>query len=132
MASINFHFLKEDNLSIWKIAGEITADQIISKLKEAINHPDFEPGMNCICDCREQKTVWNIEDIYNITLETKFVLGHFKKNIRVAGIFDDNVQYYMGKIYAAYSKVTPVEFAPFKNSIEAKKWLGFPSDAQLL
>jgi len=128
---ISYHFINEHNLISWKMSGNVNAAKIIASVDEAVNHKNYILGMNAFIDCRGMSTSWNIDDIYNISLEVKYILNKLKDKVKVAALFDSNTQYYMGKVYSAYSKTTQADFSPFKKMEVAKKWLGLDPDTDL-
>ena len=128
---ISYTFKPTLKLAIWKLSGQVSADEVIHSLQKMVAQPEYVAGMSVIADHREVESEFTLEDFMSITIETKFIYGKFGKKVRCATIFAKEIQFSMGQMYAAYSKDTPLEFYPTHSMEEAIEWLGLTGKLDL-
>lgn len=112
----------ENNCTIFKVTGEVTADEILFQLAQYMRG---EPTDTAIWDFTEAKKV-KIS-----TLEIKGIADSIRKfsnddvSRRIAFAGSKNINIGLGKVFAAFAEMAGVthEYRVFRDTKTARKWL---------
>ncbi len=125
MASITSSKDKYNDLTVYIVHGEITADKIIQTVKElyAEDHSKFIiwnllSGTLCKISGDELE---QIAQIVKLILKEKILNGR-----KIAIIISENIDYGIVRMYETLAEIEgiPAEYMICKNMEEAKQWLG--------
>jgi hypothetical protein len=105
------------------IEGRISADELIEKLQDLIDHPDYRPGLNGIADLRKIDKDMFSEDVFKVAklmIENRDKIGASKTAVLVS----KEVTFGMTRVFQALSEQSSVKTEIFWSMEEALQWLG--------
>jgi hypothetical protein len=121
--SIEVTLDKEQDLITRTLSGQFPIDDIIAKLKETVEHPDYHPGMKSLNDLREFVPV---SDSSNVRRMAEYLLANAaeREGLRAAIVVSRTVDYGMTRMLQAMADTPSFSLAVFYDIDEAKRWLG--------
>ncbi len=102
------------------------------KMKELVNHPDHREGMNILRDLRQIPLPPKLN--YSWFSSHKSGLRMVDQKLgrcRLASVVSSEFQFGLLNQIRLMLDDTPVRRKPFKDMLEAKRWLGLPDDYRL-
>jgi hypothetical protein len=118
--------IKDDlNLIVFSLAGTVTRNDVIEKVRFLKARGKINQGMNTAIDTREQINIFTRDEILKIFFE---MVGIDKMPLisKTAIIAVSNSEFGTGKLYSAYKNKVKVEAVVFSNIDNVSEWLGIP------
>ena len=120
----------QEKLIHYKATGEIDVVDMIAAFEGVFGHPDFEPGMNALCDAKyatfKDMALHDIQDLAAVIATRGKDRG---KGYRVALLVRGNTEFGISSRFLMQTAQLPFEVQVFRNTKEAKTWLGLKTGA---
>jgi hypothetical protein len=115
----------EDRLITYKATGDITVADMKAAFESIFNHPDFEPGMNALCDAKyasfPEMSLHEVQGLVGLLSERSASRG---KDFRVALLVRGNSEFGISSLFEMQTYSLPFDVQVFRKTAEAKEWLG--------
>ena len=104
------------------VSGKLTAAAFTATLRALIDNPEFQPGMGIVWDLRRGTVIGLKAD------EIKGVVYYVANRVeargrgRLAIVVSQDVDYGIGRMFAAYAEQTGIERRVFRDLEEAVHW----------
>ena len=122
MATITVTFAPDDDLTIFTVIGDLSADEI---LKYSSEYYALKPTQLVLWDALKG-TVGNIttEDFKKLAVEMREITQN-RSGGKTALLGKFDVDFGLSRMYKAYTEIenVPVAYQSFRNSVDAMKWL---------
>ena len=120
----------QEKLIHYKATGEINVVDMIAAFESVFGHPDFKPGMNALCDAKyatfEDMALHDVQDLAARIATRGKDRG---QGYRVALLVRGNTEFGISSLFEMQTAQLPFEVQVFRNTKEAKTWLGLNPDA---
>lgn len=113
---------KENRLIRAEVSGSFSMDQILATVREAICHPDFEPGFNILSDHTRVTEFITADQIKDLTQHISLYASQLW-NARWAVVTAAPASFGMMSVLSAYLEEVPMSLRAFGNEAEAMAWL---------
>ncbi len=115
----------EEHLITYIATGEITIEEMKAAFDSVFDHPDFRSGMNALCDAKYASFpsvgLTQIKDLIG-ALELRS--SERGRDYRVAILVRGNLEFGVSSLFEMHAYGMPFEVAVFRNSTDAREWLG--------
>lgn len=122
---VETHIDPQTKLIHYKATGEIDIVDMIAAFEGVFGHPDFEPGMNALCDAKyatfKEMALHDVQDLAALIKARGKDRG---KGYRVALLVRGNTEFGLSSLFEMTTASLPFEMQVFRNTKEAKTWLG--------
>ena len=116
---------KEDRLITYKATGDVTLAEMKSAFESIFDHPDFEPGMNALCDAKygsfPEMSLHEVQGLVALLSERSENRG---KDFKVAVLVRGNPEFGLSSLFEMQTYSLPFDVQVFRKTAEAKEWLG--------
>ena len=105
------------------VEGQVSVDEIIDKLTDFMEQPDFVSGLNGIADLRNfelNTTPLDIERLAKLLIDYRDKIGPSK----AAVVISRQVTFGLTRMFQAFAEQSSIETAIFEDMDEALRWLG--------
>ena len=114
----------------YKATGEVNVIDMIGAFEAVFADPDFQPGLNALCDAKyaEFKDM-ALHDVQDLVARIATRGNERGKGYRVALLVRGNTEFGISSLFEMQTYNLPFEVKVFRNTKEAKEWLGVPTDS---
>ena len=117
----------EERLITYKATGDISVAEMKSAFESIFEHPDFEPGMNALCDAKyasfPEMSLHEVQGLVALLSERSANRG---KDFKVAVLVRGNPEFGLSSLFEMQTYSLPFDVQVFRKTAEAKEWLGIP------
>ena len=126
---IETHFDPQAKLIHYKATGEINVVEMIAAFQGIFSHPDFEPGMNALCDAKYATfEEMALHDVQDLAAEIGSRSKERGKGYRIAILVRGNTEFGLSALFEMQTVSLPFDVQVFRNTNEAKTWLGLKEE----
>lgn len=122
---VETHIDPQTKLIHYKATGEINVVDMIAAFQSVFGHPDFEPGMNALCDAKyatfKEMALHDVQDLAAVVASMGKQRG---QGHRVALLVRGNTEFGLSALFEMQTVSLPFEVQVFRNTNEARTWLG--------
>ena len=104
------------------VRGKLTAAAVTATIRALIGNPEFQPGMGIVWDLRRGTLVELTADEIRGTIHYAAGRIEARGRGRMAIVVSQDVDYGIGRMFAAYAERTGIERRVFRNLEEAIHW----------
>ena len=127
---VETHIDPQTRLIHYKATGEINVVDMIAAFHGVFGHPDFEPGMNALCDAKYATfKEMSLHDVQDLTAVIASMGKRRGQGYRVALLVRGNTEFGISSLFEMTTVSLPFEVQVFRNTKEAKTWLGLKGKA---
>jgi len=116
---------RDANLVTYEATGDVTIDEMKAAFAGLFENPDFKPGMNALCNAKYASfpnlPLDDVKDLVALLGERSAERG---KGHRVAVLVRGNAEFGLSSLFEMQTYRMPFEVQVFRNTKEARKWLG--------
>jgi hypothetical protein len=116
---------KDARLITYKATGDISIADMKSAFESIFDHPDFEPGMNSLCDAKYAEfpdvSLHELQGLIAVLGERSGTRG---KDFKVALLVRGNTEFGISSLFEMQTYSLPFDVQVFRKTAEAKEWLG--------
>jgi hypothetical protein len=119
---ITFRIDNESGIVYTTVEGRVGIDEIIEKLKDFMNRPEFRPGLNGIADMRNSDLETHSIDVQRIAR----LMIDFRDKIgpsKTAVVVSQKVTFGMTRMFQVFAEQSSIDTAIFQDMDEALQWL---------
>jgi hypothetical protein len=118
---------QDDRLITYTATGDITVADMKAAFESIFDHPDFEPGMNALCDAKyasfPEMSFGEVQELVGLLGERSERRG---KDFKVALLVRGNPEFGLSSLFEMQTYSLPFDVQVFRKTAEAKEWLGVP------
>lgn len=118
---------RDARLITYKATGDITITDMKSAFESIFEHPDFDPGMNSLCDAKDAAfpgvSLSELQGLVRVLAERSASRG---KGFKVALLVRGNTEFGISSLFEMQTYSLPFDVQVFRKTAEAKEWLGVP------
>ncbi|MBN2006016.1 MAG: hypothetical protein JXA21_21845 [Anaerolineae bacterium] len=128
--AIQYHIDKAAKMVYVSFIGKVEDQTLVQNLAQIFADPDFEVGMDILCDYREvsQFEVSRLGMRGSAGLMTRIESAGV--SWKMAVVAPQDVVYGMARMYQAFRAGSPEDVMVFRGILEARHWLGLPDNEE--